>query len=96
MYCVYSHHRQTLIFTHKKVDSPNSSGLNPLFCYYFFLACLDKKASAGSGGFPGGQSNQLPGSRHHHAGGAEAVDVPKHPERQAARERQPTASTDLQ
>lgn len=61
-----------------------------------FWSVVGKKASAGSGGFPGGQSNQLPGSRHHHAGGAEALDVPEHPQRQAAGERQPSASTDLQ
>lgn len=35
-----------------------------------------KEASAGSGGIPGGESNQLPGGRHHHAGGAAALDVP--------------------
>lgn len=35
-----------------------------------------KKAPAGSGGLPGGQSDQFPGSRHHHAGGAAALDVP--------------------
>lgn len=35
-----------------------------------------KEAPAGSGGLPGGQSDQFPGSRYHHAGGAAALDVP--------------------
>lgn len=61
-----------------------------------FLTCLGEKIPAGGGGFSGGQSNQLPGSRHYHAGGAEALDVPQHPQGQAAKERQPAASTDLQ
>lgn len=79
-------------------SSPPHTILKP----YFILSPpsiyipIGQKASAGSGGFPGVQSNQLRGRGHHHAGGAEAVDVPEHPPGQTAGERQPGAATDLQ
>lgn len=68
----------------------------PLRVCYSFHPLKGKKASAGSGWFPGGQSNQLPGNRHYHAGGTEALDVPQHPQRQATRERKPSSSADFQ
>lgn len=66
-------------------------------CIYIFCPLPPgKEAPAGSSRFPGGQSNQLPASRHHHAGGAAVLDVPPHPQGQAAGKRQPAAATDLQ
>lgn len=78
------HHRSPKICSHAVSKHTN-----------LFVSPAGKEAPAGGGGFPGGQSNQLPGSRHHH-GGAAALDVPPHPQGQAAGKRQPAAATDLQ
>lgn len=46
----------------------------------FFCLYPGKKTSTGGGGLPGGKPDQLPGNRHYHAGGTEALDVLQHPQ----------------